>query len=129
MQRMAIAGIVAMKPEVIVLDEPTSQLDPQGSEEVFRAIRSLSQEGMTVILVEHKLEKLAAYADRIALLHEGRLVDIDTPKRIFSREDLRQYGVQPPVHTRVSIGLGLKDDEGDYLTYLEPLVRALGGQK
>lgn len=129
MQRMAIAGIVAMEPEVIVLDEPTSQLDPQGSDEVFKAIRSLSEKGMTVILVEHKLEKLAAYADRILLLHEGRLVDIDTPQRVFSRADLRQYGIEAPVYTQIAKGLDLKDEDGCYMSRLEPLVEAIGGRK
>ncbi|MGG3874149.1 energy-coupling factor ABC transporter ATP-binding protein [Brevibacillus laterosporus] len=108
MQRMAIASVIAMRPQVIVLDEPTSQLDPQGSEEVFRAIHSLSQEGMTVILAEHKMEKLAEYADRIALFHQGKLVDVDTPSRLFSRDDLAQYDIQPPVYTRVCRELGLK---------------------
>ena len=56
-----------MEPDVIVLDEPTSQLDPQGSEEVFQAV-NLSQEGMTVIMVEHKIEKIAAYADKASIV-------------------------------------------------------------
>ncbi len=70
MQRMAIASIMAMKPEVIILDEPTSQLDPQGSEAVFKAIQSLSKQGITVIMVEHKVEKIAAYSDRVMLLDQ-----------------------------------------------------------
>ncbi|MGG4394974.1 ABC transporter ATP-binding protein [Paenibacillus thiaminolyticus] len=107
MQRMAIACVIAMRPQVIVLDEPTSQLDPQGSEEVFQAIQNLSREGMTVILAEHKMEKLAAYADRIALLHEGSLIGIDTPSRLFSRADLTEYGVKPPVYTQVCREIGL----------------------
>ncbi|MCG7317082.1 energy-coupling factor ABC transporter ATP-binding protein [Brevibacillus laterosporus] len=108
MQRMAIASVIAMRPQVIVLDEPTSQLDPQGSEEVFLAIQSLSKEGMTVILAEHKMEKLAVYADRIALFHQGKLIDVDTPSRLFSRDDLAQYDIQPPVYTRVCRELGLR---------------------
>ena len=76
MQRMAISSIIAMRPEIIVLDEPTSQLDPQGSDEVFKAIQNLSKEGMTVILVEHKMEKIAKYSDRIILLNDGEIVDL-----------------------------------------------------
>jgi len=68
MQRLAIASIIAMKPSIIVLDEPTSQLDPLGSEE------SLSKEGITIIMVEQKMEKIAQYADKIILLHEGHKV-------------------------------------------------------
>ncbi|MFX3952239.1 ABC transporter ATP-binding protein, partial [Streptococcus suis] len=77
MQRMAIASIMAMKPEVIILDEPTSQLDPQGSEAVFKALQSLSKQGITVIMVEHQVEKLAAYRDRVMLLDQGQLIAMD----------------------------------------------------
>lgn len=113
MQRMAIAGIIAMKPEIIVLDEPTSQLDPQGSEEVFRAIQSLSEEGMTIIMVEHKIEKIAKYSDRVMLLHKGEIVDFDTPEKIFSREDLQDYGVVPPIFTQICKGLNIKNKKTD----------------
>jgi energy-coupling factor transport system ATP-binding protein len=120
MQRMAIASIIAMKPEVIVLDEPTSQLDPQGSEEVFKAIQSLSKEGMTIILVEHKIEKIARYSDRVMLLNEGGVVDFDTPKKIFSRDDLKAYGVVPPTFTQICRGLDINDREtGLYPVTLE----------
>lgn len=109
MQRMAIASIIAMKPEIIVLDEPTSQLDPQGSEEVFKAIQSLSEEGMTVIMVEHKVEKIARYSDRVMLLHDGEIIDFDTPQKVFSRGDLESFGVAPPSFTRICRALNLKD--------------------
>ncbi len=106
-QRVAIAGILAMEPEVIVLDEPTSQLDPQGSEEVFRVVEKLAHTGITIFMVEHKLEKLAAYCDRILLLHEGGVAAFDTPERVFSRNDLDQLGVQAPVYTRVCRAMGV----------------------
>ncbi|WML32962.1 ABC transporter ATP-binding protein [Clostridium sp. OS1-26] len=101
MQRMAIASIIAMKPDIIVLDEPTSQLDPQGSEEVFKAIHKLSKEGMTVVMVEHKIEKIAQYSDKVMLLNEGKLIDYDVPEKVFSREDLREYGVKEPSYTEI----------------------------
>ncbi|MBZ9685553.1 ATP-binding cassette domain-containing protein [Clostridium estertheticum] len=109
MQRMAIASIIAMKPEIIVLDEPTSQLDPQGSEEVFKAIQNLSKEGMTVIMVEHKMEKIAKYSDRVMLLNHGEIVDFDIPEKIFSRGDLGDYGVTAPAFTKICKGLGIKN--------------------
>lgn len=93
MQRVALAGILAMKPEVIILDEPTSQLDPAGSEEVFASVDKLAKSGITIIMVEQKLEKLAEYCDKILLLHEGKQIAFDTPERIFSRDDLKEYGV------------------------------------
>lgn len=107
MQRMAIASIIAMRPEILILDEPTSQLDPEGSEEVFRAVQSLAKQGITIIMVEHKMEKIAKYSDRVMLLHEGRLVDFDTPQRVFSRSDLAQYKVNEPVFTRVCKALNV----------------------
>ncbi|HYE82277.1 MAG TPA: ATP-binding cassette domain-containing protein [Clostridia bacterium] len=120
MQRMAIASIIAMKPEVIVLDEPTSQLDPQGSEEVFKAIQSLSKEGMTIILVEHKIEKVAKYSDRVMLLDQGELVDFDVPHKIFSMDALKDYGVEPPAFTQICRGLEIKVKEtGFYPITLE----------
>lgn len=114
MQRMAIASIIAMQPEVIVLDEPTSQLDPQGSEEVFKAVAKLSQKGITVIMVEHKIEKIAAYSDRVMLLDDGKLIDINTPQEIFSRDDLMEHGVAAPAYTRICKELGLKVPGTDY---------------
>ncbi len=110
-QRVAIASILAMNPQVIVLDEPTSQLDPQGSEEVFRVVEKLSEMGITIIMVEHKVEKLAAYCHKILLLHEGKQIAYDTPEQIFSRDDLEELGVEAPVFTRVCRTLSVK--EGD----------------
>lgn len=112
MQRMAIAGIIAMRPEIIVLDEPTSQLDPQGSREVFQAVSALSKKGVTVVLVEHKMEELAACCDRIMLLDGGELVALDTPERLFSRDDLAAHGVRPPAYTGICQRLGLLDASG-----------------
>lgn len=126
MQRMAIAGIIAMKPEVIILDEPTSQLDPQGSEEVFRAVQSLSHEGITIIMVEHKMEKIAAYSNRVMLLNKGKLVDFDTPQKIFSRDDLASYGVNAPEFTRICRSLGIRNAKtGCYPVTLEEAEGAL----
>lgn len=125
MQRMAIASIIAMRPEIIVLDEPTSQLDPQGSEEVFKAIQDLSREGMTVIMVEHKIEKIAKYSDRVMLMHDGSIVDFDTPKKIFSRNDLESYGVVAPAFTRICRALDEKDENGLYPVTLDEAYNAV----
>ena len=114
MQRVALAGILAMKPEVIVLDEPTSQLDPAGSEEVFAAVDKLAKSGITIIMVEQKLEKLAEYCDRILLLHQGKQIAFDSPEQIFSREDLQNYGVNPPAYIRICQAFGVKKDNGCY---------------
>lgn len=114
MQRVALAGILAMKPDVIVLDEPTSQLDPAGSEEVFAAVDKLAKSGITIIMVEQKLEKLAEYCDKILLLHEGHQIAFDTPDKIFSREDLKSCGVNPPAYTRICQTFGIRKSNGCY---------------
>lgn len=120
MQRMAIASIIAMKPEIIILDEPTSQLDPQGREEVFQAVQKLCKQGITILLVEHNMEKIACYCDRVVLLDGGKLIAIDTPSSIFSRDDLAYHGVEAPVYTQVCKALGLKSKEtGHYPVTLE----------
>ncbi|WP_044640720.1 energy-coupling factor ABC transporter ATP-binding protein [Risungbinella massiliensis] len=130
MQRMAIASMIAMKPEVIVLDEPTSQLDPKGSEEVFLAIQRLSQEGMTVVMVEHKMEKIAQYCNRVALLDRGKLIDWDTPANVFSRDDLADYGVQAPIYTRVCKELNAKNvDSSSYPVTLDEASKVLASHK
>ncbi|MDW2796018.1 energy-coupling factor transporter ATPase [Clostridium boliviensis] len=116
-QRVAIASILAMEPEVLVLDEPTSQLDPQGSEAVFQVIEKLAKTGITIIMVEQKMEKMAAYCDKILLLHRGTQVAYDVPERIFSRDDLSKLGVEPPIYTQVSKALLVNRKEGEELIY------------
>lgn len=119
MQRVAIASILVMQPEVIILDEPTSQLDPEGTEEVFRVVDQLSKTGKTIIMVEQKLEKMAAYCDRLILMHDGKVVDFDTPQKIFSRGDLEELGVLPPAYVRISKRFGLLSSDGTYPVTLE----------
>ncbi len=114
MQRVALAGILAMEPDVILLDEPTSQLDPAGSEEVFRAVLKLAKSGITIIMVEQKMEKLAQYCDRLLLLHEGKQIAFDTPERIFSREDLNDYGIKAPIYTEICRKFEVQKENGLY---------------
>ncbi|MDN4607987.1 ABC transporter ATP-binding protein [Sporosarcina highlanderae] len=122
MQRVALASVIAMQPDILILDEPTSQLDPEGAEEVFRVVERLAEGGMTIIMVEQKLEKLAAYADRILLLHEGKLVQYGTPSEVFLREDLGRFGVEPPMYVKVARALGLRNEKtGLYPIRLEEM--------
>ncbi|MEX1071194.1 MAG: ABC transporter ATP-binding protein [Anaerolineales bacterium] len=93
-QRVAIASILAMRPKLLVLDEPTSQLDPHSTEEVFAALSALAKRGgITVVLVEQKLEWLAEFTDRIVALDGGKLVMDDVPGKVLSSEKMRQLGV------------------------------------
>lgn len=73
-QRVALASIIAMNPDILVIDEPTSQLDPKGTEDVFKIINLMANEGKTIILVEHKLELIAEYAENILVLDEGEII-------------------------------------------------------
>ncbi len=100
-QRLAIAAALAIRPTLLVLDEPTSQLDPVGAEEVFRVTRRLNQDhGITVIMVSHASEELAEYADRIVLLSRGRLEADKPPSDFFQDIDfLLEHGVRPPAVT------------------------------
>jgi energy-coupling factor transport system ATP-binding protein len=128
MQRMAIASIIAMKPDILILDEPTSQLDPEGSREVFNAIHELSRQGITVILAEHKMEKIAEYCQRVLLLNDGQIVDFDIPEKIFSRDDLEENGVEAPIFTRLCKALNKKKAGTDYYPVtLKEAYHELGG--
>lgn len=101
-QRVAIAGVLAMQPDVIVLDEPTSFLDPLGAEKIFRVIHELNEKlGITVILVEHRLDLAAKYATRVTVLNEGRIVLDGEPRETLSSEKARLIGVGVPKSTRL----------------------------
>ncbi|MEI6848782.1 MAG: ATP-binding cassette domain-containing protein [bacterium] len=113
-QRLAIASVLAMQPKILFMDEPTSNLDPIGKEEVFELARKLNrEEGMTVIVAEHEAEVLAAYADRIVVLHQGEIVMIGTPSEVFSRgAELAKIGLRVPQVTELALSLaaaGAKD--------------------
>lgn len=83
-QRLAMASALSMKPQILVLDEPTSNLDPIGKEEVFTVTRKMNQEeGLTVIIAEHEVEVIAEYADKVILLEEGKITQMGTPKELF----------------------------------------------
>ncbi|WP_068986532.1 MULTISPECIES: energy-coupling factor ABC transporter ATP-binding protein [Lysinibacillus] len=98
MRRVAIAGVLAMEPEVIVLDEPTAGLDPRGQKEIMDMFYKLHQErGLTTILVTHSMEDAARYADNIVIMHEGKNVLRGTPQDIFKDvETLKNLRLEPP---------------------------------
>ena len=124
LQRVAICSVLAMNPDVLILDEPTSQLDPEGSEEVFHTVDELTKMGITIIMIEQKIEKLAGYCDRVLLMHQGHVVDYDTPRKIFSREDLYDLGVNPPAYTRFARANALVFEDGTLpVTHAETLER------
>lgn len=85
-QRLAMASALSMKPQILVLDEPTSNLDPIGKEEVFTVTRKINQEeGLTVIIAEHEVEVIAEYADKVILLEHGRITEVGSPDELFPK--------------------------------------------
>jgi energy-coupling factor transporter ATP-binding protein EcfA2 len=94
-QRVALTSILVMQPKVLVLDEPTSQMDPIGTREVFGVIRSLAEQGMTVVMAEHKMEWVAQFADRVVALHEGKVLMNGKPKDVLTSTRLigRGFGI------------------------------------
>ena len=112
-RRVAIAGILAMKPEVIILDEPTAGVDPRGRNEIFAAINHMHKEtGITVVLVSHSMEDVAKYADRIVVMSEGKIVTTGSPKEVFSKvELLESIGLAAPQISYIIKGLKEKGFE------------------
>ncbi len=118
-RRVAIAGVIAMEPEVLVLDEPSAGLDPRGREELLSHIRAYHRErGNTVVLVSHSMEEVARYADRIVVLSHGKTLMSGTPREVFSRgRELVRAGLDVPQATRIAMELqkrGLAIDPSVY---------------
>lgn len=101
-RRVAIAGVLAMKPEILILDEPTAGLDPRGRDEILDRIAKLHKEGLTVILVSHSMEDVAKYADRIIAMNDGKVAFDGTPKEVFRHyKELERMGLSAPQTTYV----------------------------
>ncbi len=102
-RRVAIAGVLAMKPEVLILDEPTAGLDPKGRDEILDQIAKLREEtGMTVILVSHSMEDVAKYVDRIIVMNKSRILYDDEPKEVFRHyKELEKVGLSAPQITYI----------------------------
>lgn len=102
-RRVAIAGVLAMKPKVLILDEPTAGLDPQGREEILGLIKKLQKEtGITIILVSHSMEDVAEYVDRIIVMNKGKVMYDDVPKEVFKHhKELEEVGLAAPQVTYI----------------------------
>ncbi len=106
-RRVAIAGVIAMEPEVLILDEPTAGLDPRGREKILGQIRAYHKaRGTTVILVSHSMEEIARNVDRIAVLHHAHNFMEGTPAQVFARaRELEEIGLDIPQVTKVALAL------------------------
>ncbi len=97
-RRVAIAGVLAMKPDVLILDEPTAGLDPKGRDEILQQVKKLQTEtGMTILLVSHSMEDVAEYVDRIIVMNRGSVLFDDVPRRVFAHyKELEAVGLAAP---------------------------------
>lgn len=121
-RRVAIAGVLAMEPEVLILDEPTAGLDPKGRDEILDQLKRIHEErGITIILVSHSMEDVAKYVDRIIVMNQGEAMYDGTPKEVFSHyKELEKVGLAAPQVTYIMNALADKGfDVGTDATTIE----------
>lgn len=135
-RRVAIAGVLAMKPEVLILDEPTAGLDPAGRDEILDLIARMHRErGMTVILVSHSMEDVAKYVGRIIVMNQGSVMFDDTPREVFRHyRELEQVGLAAPqvtylMHELQKAGLKVNVEATTVAEARESLLEALAGHE
>lgn len=105
-KRIAIAGIIAMKPEIMILDEPTAGLDPDGVEKVLNIMNQLNEEGMTLIISSHDIDMISKYADKIFILYNGEIIESGNKNKIFSdMELLKKAHLRTPITTEILYNL------------------------
>ena len=105
-QRVAFASILIMDPDIIVIDEPTSQLDPQATEHIFKIIELMRNKGKTIILVEHKMDLIAEYADEVIIIDHGEIKIHDLTEKVLIDPRLREWGVSYTEYTKLGMKLG-----------------------
>ena len=135
-RRVAIAGVLAMRPKVLVLDEPTAGLDPKGRDDILDQIAFLHKESdMTVILVSHSMEDIARYADRLIVMNKGTVMYHDEPKKVFEHyQELEQVGLAAPqvtyiMHDLVKRGIPVRTDVTTVSEAADEIVRMLHREK
>lgn len=131
-QRVALASIFVMQPKVLILDEPTSQLDPIGTREVFQVIKEMSASGMTVIMAEHKVEWVARFADRVVALSEGHVVLDGPPHEVLTSPLMYDLGCNVTAYTTVARQAAIQNrwpqDRSLPVTLEEAIAGFSGGQ-
>ena len=101
LQRLALAGLLAMRPRILLLDEPTSQLDPSGTSAIFKVLTGLHQTGTTIVMVEHRLEAICELCPRVIAMAGGRIIADGSPDAVFNGESVLTR-VGPPIYTRLA---------------------------
>lgn len=131
-RRVAIAGVLAMQPQILILDEPTAGLDPKGRDEILHQIKKLQTEtGMTILLVSHSMEDVAEYVDRIIVMNQGKVMFDDVPREVFRHyKELENVGLAAPqvtyiMHALHEKGLDVDVDVTTIQKAAEEIVRCL----
>lgn len=131
-RRVAIAGVLAMKPQIMILDEPTAGLDPQGRTEILEMIKEMQvKTGMTILLVSHSMDDVAEYVDRIIVMNHGKVMFDDVPKAVFQHyKELEQIGLSAPqvtyiCHRLKETGLDVDTEVTTLSEAVESIYRAL----
>ncbi len=135
-RRAAIAGVIAMRPEILILDEPTAGLDPQGRDEILDMVSDMHKKTqMTVILVSHSMEDVAKYVDRILVMNKGELIYDDSPKEVFTHyKELEKIGLAAPQITYIMNALRKRGMDVDTTAItieegFESILKALGARR
>lgn len=135
MRRVAIAGVLAMEPEILVLDEPTAGLDPEGRREMMQLFQQLHADGQTIVLVTHQMDDVADFADKVLVMDQGKLVRQGTPQQIFQDADwLQAHQLGLPRTTQFALRLQARGFTFDHLPLTtselaEMLADQLGGDR
>lgn len=126
-RRVAIAGVLAMRPDIMVLDEPAAGLDPAGRSDMLRIVKNLHDSGRTVIMVSHSMEDVGRMCDRLIVMNHGKIAFNDVPAKVFSHPDeLKAMGLDVPQSVRLAIALREKGfDIPEDITSVEPLAKAI----
>ena len=133
-RRVAVAGVLAMHPQILILDEPTAGLDPEGRDEIFSLLSGLHEQGMTVILVSHSMEDIARYTERVIVLDHGKIKLDGTPAEVFADiKELEEIGLAAPEVTYImrdlkAAGLPVKENITIPGDAVREILRALSGK-
>ena len=122
MQRVAIASMLVMNPKVMIFDEPTSQLDPRATKEIFSIVEDMAKEGKTIIIVEQKIELMARHCDKLLALEGGKCIAFGKTEEVLQRTDL---GIAPPIYVRIAREHNIKTAQGRYPITAEEFLQSV----
>ena len=134
-RRVAIAGIIASEPDILILDEPTAGLDPKGKNEILELIAAYHKTGKTVIVVTHDMDIVLEYSEKVIVLNNGKLIDILSPDELFKKENLEELSLEMPNLIKFKNQLkywgfaGFLENINDFDSLIEAIVKVKGEQK